>query len=329
MAHRVIAQTPAAPRRAARRAGAYRRLRARWFYLFIAPWLLGLLAFTVFPVLIGLLMSFTNFTGSNFASYRFVGLDNYAEAFGEFFADGDAWYALSRTIIFAIVTIPTNILLALLIAILLTRKIRGKGFFRTLFYLPSIIPVVASVWVWKALMDNNYGVLNAVLNLVVPGTNIRWMTEHPFLVLVLWSVWAGVGGATVIFIAGIQGVPAELEEAARIDGASAPQLFWAITTPLLTPVIFYQFVVGLIGALQVLTQPLLLAPKAGQIGTLPPRENYMFLIHIYQESFTRLRYGYGSALLWILFCAILALTLCVTYTSKFWVYYEVNPEEAS
>jgi multiple sugar transport system permease protein len=304
-------------------------MRASWFYVFIAPWFLGFLAFTVIPVAVGMLMSFTNFTGTNFDTYKFIGLANYSEAFGEFFTDGLAWYALSRTGLFAIVTIPINIVLSLLIAILLTRNIRGKGFFRTLFYIPSIIPVVASVWIWKALMDNNYGVVNAVLNEIVPNTYIRWLTEYPFHVLVMWSVWAGVGGAVIIFMAGIQGVPAELEEAARIDGANNFQMFRNITAPLLTPVIFYQFIVGIIGSLQILTQPLLLAPRAVQAGiaTLPPRENYMFMIHIYQESFVRQRYGYGSSLLWILFFFILILTIVMTYTSKYWVYYEVNPED--
>jgi multiple sugar transport system permease protein len=309
----------------------YGWVRASWFYVFIAPWLLGFLAFTVIPVAVGMLMSLTNFTGTNFETIKFVGLANYSEAFGEFFTDGKAWYSLSRTILFASITIPINILLSLLIAILLTRNIRGKGFFRTLFYIPSVIPVVAAVWIWKSLMDNNYGVVNAILNEIIPGAYIRWMTEYPFHVLVMWSVWAGVGGAIIIFMAGIQGVPAELEEAARIDGANNFHMFRLITVPLLTPVIFYQFIVGIIGSLQILTQPLLLAPKGTQSGlaTMPPRENYMFLIHIYQESFTRQRYGYGSALLWILFFFILVLTIVMTYTSKYWVYYEVNPEDAS
>jgi multiple sugar transport system permease protein len=305
--------------------------KSRWFYVFIAPWFLGFLAFTLLPVSVGLLMSFTNFNGSNFDTYQFVGLDNYGEAVSEFFSSGDAWYALSVTLRFALTTIPINIVLSLFIAILLTRSIHFKGFFRLLFYIPSVLPVVASVWIWKALMDNNYGVVNAVLNEIVPGTYVRWMTEYPFLVLVMWSVWSGVGGAIIIFMAGIQGVPQELEEAARIDGANNFQMFQTITVPLLTPVIFYQFIVGIIGSLQILTQPILLSPGGGvkTIGTIPPYDTYTFMIHIYQESFTRLRYGYGSALLWILFALILILSLIVTYTSRYWVYYEVEPDGTS
>lgn len=307
----------------------YGWVQNRWFYVFIAPWFLGFVAFTVFPVVIGILMSLTNFNGSNFDTFRFLGLENYREAFGGFLGSGDAWHAIGVTVRYALLTIPINIALSLFIAMLLTRSIRGRGLFRTLFYIPSVIPVVASVWIFKALLDNNYGVVNAVLNVFVPGTYVRWMTEYPFFVLVIWSIWTGIGGAIIIFMAGINGVPAEIEEAARIDGATNFQLFRYVTTPLLTPVIFYQFLVGIIGSLQVLTQPILLSPGGGLkgIGTIPPRETYTLMIHIYQESFTRLRYGYGSALLWILFCFILILTLVVTFTSKYWVYYEVNPED--
>jgi multiple sugar transport system permease protein len=152
----------------------------------------------------------------------------------------------------------------------------------------------------------------------------------------MWSVWAGVGSAIIIFMAGIKGVPNELMEAARIDGANSFNVFLNITLPLLTPLVFYQLIVGLIGSLQILTQPLLLTPRllatetgAAGIATVPPQETYMFLIHIYQESFLRMRYGYGSALLWLLFLFILLLTFFVNFTTKYWVYYEVNPESQS
>lgn len=308
--------------------------RAKWFYVFVAPWVLGFTFFTLAPMIFGILISFTNFSGSNFDTVRLVGLNNYTEAIGEFFtSDGLAKQAFARTISFASVTIPINIAIALLIAILLTLPIRGRALFRTIFYIPSVIPIVASAWVWKSIMDNNYGVFNSLISKVIPDTYIRWMTEFPFEVLVMWSVWAGVGSAIIIFMAGIKGVPNELMEAARIDGANSFQVFLNITLPLLTPLVFYQLIVGLIGSLQILTQPLLLAPKllatetgAAGIATIPPRETYMFLIHIYQESFLRMRYGYGAALLWLLFLFILVLTFFVNYTTKYWVYYEVDPE---
>jgi multiple sugar transport system permease protein len=304
--------------------------RARWFYVFVTPWLLGLLAFTILPVGVGFLMSFTNFTGSNFNTYKWVGVANYAEAFSQFFHNGDAWYSLSRTLLFAAITIPINIGLSFFIAILLTRNIRGQGIFRTLFYLPTIIPIVAGAWIFKLLFDNNFGVVNGLLDKIVRGTFIHWMTDYSFWVLIMWSVWMGVGGALVIFMAGIQGVPTDLVDAAHIDGASPFQLFRYVTLPLVTPVVFYQFIVGIIGALQVLTQPILLAQKANAsqgLSTVPPRENFMFLVNVYQQSFNQQRYGYGSALLWIMFVFILILTLVVTISGKYWVYYENEPEK--
>jgi multiple sugar transport system permease protein len=325
-------QAPAQKNNKSRRFGlsSYGWRRARWFYLFVSPWVLGLLAFTVLPVIVGFLMSFTNFTGSNFHTYKWIGLANYVEAFKQFFHNGDAGYSLGRTFLFAGITIPLNIGLSLLIAILLTRNIRGKGFFRTLFYIPSVIPVVAGAWIFKLLFDNNFGVVNAILAMIVPNTFIHWMTDYSFQVLIMWSIWAGVGGAFIIFMAGIQNVPSELLDAARIDGASSFQLFRYMTIPFLTPVLFYQFVVGIIGALQTLTQPILLAQKAnasGGLSTIPPRENFMFLVNIYQQSFNQQRYGYGSALLWILFVLILILTLVVSISGKYWVFYENEPEE--
>jgi multiple sugar transport system permease protein len=303
--------------------------RARWFYLFTSPWVLGLLAFTVLPVVVGFLMSFTNFTGSNFNTYKWIGIKNYVEAFQQFFHNGDAGYSLGRTFLFAAITIPVSISLSLLIAILLTRNIRGQGIFRTLFYIPTIIPIVAGAWIFKLLFDNNFGVVNAIFAKIIPNVFIHWMTDYSFQVLILWTVWAGVGGAMIIFMAGIQNVPAELLDAARIDGASSLNLFRYITVPFLTPVIFYQFVVGIIGSLQVLTTPILLAQKANSslgLSTVPPRENYFFLVNIYRESFFQQRYGYGSALLWILFVFILILTLVVTISGKYWVFYENEPE---
>ncbi len=313
--------------------GSFGWQRAKWFYVFIAPWFVGFLAFTTIPVVVGMLMSITNFTGSNFNTLKFIGLDNYRQAFGEFFTNGDAWYTLGRTLLYAGITIPVGISLSFMFSVLLTRNISGKGFFRILFYIPHMLPVVGSIWVWKIMMHNDYGVVNAIIDLFSPDTYIRWMTEESFTVLVMWSIWSSMGGAIIIFMAGIQGVPTELEEAARMDGANPLQVLTHITIPLLTPVLFYQIVVSLIGALQILTPPLLLAPskvaEGGMVGiaTIPQREIYMYLIHIYQEAFIQQRYGYGSALLWMLFAFILVLTILVTYTSKYWVYYEVSPED--
>lgn len=302
-----------------------------WFYLFVSPWILGFLSFIFVPVTIGFLMSFTNFNGGNFNSIRFVGLDNYTEAIGEFFTNGDAWFALQRTLSFTAISVVVNTILALSIANVLSGDLRGKTIFRTLFYLPAMLPLVASIWVFRSLLDNNVGVLNAILDLIFPGTHVPWLTQQAFLSLIIFTTWGGLGGAMIIYIAGIQGVPSELRDAAAVDGANGIQVFVNVTIPLLSPLIMYQTVLGIIGGLQILVTPILLTPGAGgsgamSVSTVPVRANYMFMVHIYQESFNRLRYGYGSALLWILFVCILILTFFLIRISRKWVYYEVDPE---
>jgi multiple sugar transport system permease protein len=302
--------------------------KVRWFYLFISPWLVGFIALTVIPMVAALLMSFTNFDGLNLSTLRFVGLQNYANVLN----DSDAWFALRRTLVFTLLNVPLNLIVALSLALLLTSRIFAQGVFRTLFYIPSIIPIVAVAWIWKLMMDNNFGLVNAVLDTLVPGTYVRWMTEHSMFVLVMLSLWIGTGGAVVVFMAGLQGVPKELEEAARIDGANVWHVFRSITIPFLSPVIFYQLILGIIGSLQVLVQPLLLAPPqtastgGGILSNVPTRDTYMYMVHVYREIFAQQKLGYGSAMLWLLFVLILVLTLIIFRTSRYWVHYEVDQE---
>ncbi|MBC7871393.1 MAG: sugar ABC transporter permease [Chitinophagaceae bacterium] len=319
MISRTLSQTQSTPQRPNL---SLQARKSRWFYIFVSPWLIGFVLLTVIPLGAALGMSFTNFDGLNSANLRFVGFDNYTAAL----SDHEAWFALTRTLVFALLNVPLTLIVALCLAFMLTQRIFAQGIFRTFFYIPSIIPIVAVAWVWKLMMNNNFGLVNAALDVILPGTYVRWMTEYPTFVLVLLSLWIGTGGTMLIFLAGLQGVPKELEEAARIDGANFIQVFFAITIPFLSPVIFYQLILGILGSLQVLVQPLLLAPTTGRgvLATTPPRDNYVFMVHVFQEIFGSQRYGYGSALLWLFFILILALTLVVFYTGRYWVYYEVE-----
>lgn len=311
--------------RRARRSGRARR-EARWFYIFVAPWLLGFIFLSVFPLAFGLLISLSNYNGYNLSKLRFLGLANYLRVF----RDDDVFYALGRTVTFAVISVPLNLLVSFCIALLLTRQVRAVGVFRTLFYLPSIIPIVASAWIWKLMMDNNFGLVNGLLSLARPGTAVPWLSDWPTMVLVLLSLWVSTGGAMVIFMAGLQGVPRELEEAALIDGANTFQMFRSITLPLITPVVFYQLVLGIIFSLQVLVEPILLSGSVSGSGmsSIPPRPNYMYMVHTYVQIFANQRFGYGSALLWMLFVLTLVLTIVVFRTSRYWVYYEVEQEGA-
>jgi multiple sugar transport system permease protein len=317
----VVTQGVAKRARQGRRA----RREAISFYLFISPWLLGFICLSLIPLVIGFMTSLSNYNGYNLSTVRFIGLDNYVRAFN----DRNALYALGRTITFTLITVPLNLVISFSIALLLNQRIFARGFFRTLFYLPSIIPLVAVAWIWKLMMDQNFGLVNALISYVVPNTAIRWLSDYPTAVLVMLSVWISTGGAMIIFLAGLQGVPRELEEAARIDGANLFQMFRAITLPLITPVVFYQLVLSIIFSLQVLVEPILLGgtSSGSSIGTMPPRPNYLYMVHTYNQIFINQRFGYGSALLWLLFAMILGLTLVVFRTSRYWVYYEMDQEE--
>ena len=292
------------------------------FYLFISPWLLGFLALTVVPLALGFAASLTNYDGYNLDNLRFRGLGNYTRAF----EDPDVWHALWRTFVFSLMNVPASIALALLLAILLNGSVPGRGVFRTIFYLPHVLPIVAVIWIWRIFVDQNYGLLNGLLSLAWPDTAVRWSVDYPTQVLTGLTVWMGVGGGMVIFLAGLQGVPNELKEAAKIDGASTFQMYRAVIVPLLTPVIFFELIMTLIRSLQTLVAPMLLS--GDQLATIPSRDNYLLLVHAYQQIFAQQRYGYGLALIWMFLVVIIALTYAVFKSSRYWVYYEVEQDGA-
>ena len=309
------------PRSAAWKRRGFRR--ALTFYLLISPWLIGFVLLGAIPLAGAFVMSFTNYDGLNLDYLSFVGADNYTRALG----DADAQYALGRTLLLMAVVVPVGLVLQLALALMVNQKIRFSNFFRTIFYLPYVIPVVASVWIWKIFVDPTGGLLNALIGTVLPEVNIRWLVEYPTAVLAVLTIWAAAGGGMVVFLAGLQGIPAEFREAAMIDGASRTQVTRYITLPLLTPVIFFNLVTGIIVALQILVQPMLLSPGILGLnpGTVPPRDNYVYVVHAYIEIFTKQLFGYGSALLWVLFAVVLGLTVLLFKTSRRWVFYGVEP----
>lgn len=290
------------------------------FYAFISPWLLGFIFLGIVPLVVGLLTSLTNYDGFNVATVKFVGLRNYAR----FFEDPEAIHAFRRTLLWSAINVPAWLVISFALALILNQSIRARGFFRTLFYLPSIIPIVGVVWAWRLILDPNNGLLNAFLSLFRPGTAILWTTEYALPALTMISVWQGLGVGMVIFLAGLQGIPRELEEAALIDGATKWKVFRHVTIPLMTPVIFFQLVLAIISSVQQFALPVLLA--GGRMSSLPPRAAYFYVVHTMRQIFTFSRFGYGLALMWLLFVAIVVLTIIVFWSSKYWVYYEVEIE---
>jgi multiple sugar transport system permease protein len=287
------------------------------FYLFVSPWLIGFVLLGVFPLLVGLLTSFTNYDGLNLATVKFVGLGNYARAF----EDPDVSFSLVRTILWGLANLPLWLVLSFLLALILNQDVKGRGLFRTIFYLPSLIPITAAVTAWRIILEKNFGMFNASISLFTPEpVAIGWLSDYSLPGMTSISIWGGLGIGMVIFLAGLQGIPEELKEAAQIDGANSWQVFRHVTLPLMTPVIFFQLVLGLIGSFQQLNLPLLVTKVGIAASSVPPRPIYLYMIHTYQQIFTNGRYGYGTALLWMLFIGILILTWIVFWSEKYWVY---------
>ncbi|MCC6456250.1 MAG: sugar ABC transporter permease [Caldilineaceae bacterium] len=295
-----------------------RASRTMAFYAMISPWLIGFLLLGVIPLVVGLLASFTNYDGLNVNAFKWIGTRNYSRVF----QDSEAIYAFRRTLLWSALNVPIWLALSFTLALILNQSIRARGFFRTLFYLPSIIPAVGAVWAWRLLLDPNNGVVNAIISIFRPGTAILWTTDYALQSLTMIAVWQGAGVGMVIFLAGLQGIPRELEEAAFLDGASTLQSFRFITIPLMTPVIFFQLVLAIIGSLQQFALPMLLA--GGRMGSVPPRDAYFFVVHVMRQIFTFSRFGYGLALLWLLFIIVVVLTIVVFWSSRYWVHYEVE-----
>jgi multiple sugar transport system permease protein len=303
------------PMVARRGSSARRRREALAGVLWTSPWLLGFFLFTFGPMLASLGLSFTDFTISNLEP-SIVGVDNYTRALSG--TDHLFWPSLLRTLQYALVMVPLGIGGSLLAAMLLNQGLKLTTLFRTLFFLPSLTPVVASAVIWTWLYNPNWGFLNHLLSQIgVKGP--LWLsdpdTAMPSLVVV--ALWGAVGGNTmIIFLAGLQGVPKELHEAAEIDGANGLQRFRAVTLPMISPTIFFNLVIGIIAALKVFATPVVMTSGGPSYAT------WTFILHLYQTGFQAFDMGYASALAWIFMVIVVALTVANLRLSRRWVYYE-------
>ena len=309
-----------------RRGSRAQRRELAVFFAFISPWLLGFILVTMLPLLWGLYLSLTNFTGLSFTHLKFVGMANYLRALD----DPEVWNGLLHTAVVTLVSVPLSLIGGFALAVLLNQKLRGQKIFRTLFYLPSIVPAVGLVVIWQTIYNRNSGLLNALIDLVHKGTVINWISDYANLALIVMLLW-GIGGGMIIYLAALQGVPQELKEAGSIDGATSWQGFRHITIPLVTPVLFFQLIMGIINALQLLVPAMLLTSIAG--GATWAREqfpiptaNRLYMVHLFEQTFNYQRFGYGLALAWILFVIIFIFSLLMLKSGQFWVHYEVDVE---
>ena len=280
-------------------------------YLFISPWILGFLCFTIGPMVASLYFSFTEYQLLDTA--RWVGWQNYRKLISE---DPKFGISLSVTIRYSLVSVPMRIILALLLALLLNQRVPGIRFYRTAFYLPSLLGGVALTLIWMWIFSPAYGLLNVILKIIGLKGPLWFQSEKWALPgLIIMSLW-GVGGLMIIFLAGLQNIPLHLYEAASVDGAGPLRRFWHVTIPMLTPTIFFNLVMSIIGSLQTFAQAFIAT------GGGPNNATLFYALYLYQNAFQYFEMGYASALAWILFVIILALTLLVIRSSPLWVFYE-------
>ncbi|RIK26462.1 MAG: ABC transporter permease [Chloroflexi bacterium] len=279
-------------------------------YLCLAPWIIGFLSFVVGPMFFSFGLSF--YESDLLTTNYFIGLKNYHSLFQEELF----WQSLKVTFIYAFTTVPLGTSIALLVALLLNQKIMGLGLWRTIYYLPTVISGVAVSLLWLQIFNPRAGLINNFLALFgVKGP--AWLYDSTWALpsLIIMSVW-GVGANILLYLAGLQGIPTQLYEAATIDGANGWQRFRAVTVPMLSPTIFFNVTISLIGAFQFFTQAFVMT-KGG-----PNNATLSMVLFLYNKAFGQVRFGYASAVAWVLFAIIISFTLLFQRLSRYWVYYE-------
>lgn len=288
----------------------FTRREALLGYIFASPWFIGLILFTLFPIIASIRYSFMDY--NILQPPRWVGLDNYIALFH----DELFWRSLYNTFYYVIFSVPLFIIIGLAIALLLNADIKGIAIYRTMYYIPSIVPVVASSILWAWIFDPNFGILTNFVQLFgfsAPG----WLSDPAWAKnsLILMSLW-GAGGGIIIYLAGLKNIPKVYYEAAEIDGAGVIQRFFKITLPLLSPTLFFQLIMGMIGSFQVFTQSFIIT------GGGPNDSTLFYVLYLYNNAFRFWKMGYASALAWVLFAIIMFLTWLNFKLSKRWVNYD-------
>ncbi|OLS40057.1 carbohydrate ABC transporter permease [Bacillus sp. MRMR6] len=280
-------------------------------YLFILPWMIGFLVFTLGPLAFSLIMSF--FEWPITSEPAFIGIENYKNMFT---ADPQFYKSIGITFKFAIIFVPLNLAIALILSLLITQPVKGMKIFRTIFYLPAVVSGVAISIIWGWIFNSEYGIFNYLLSFIgIDGP--RWLVDPTWAILtiVIASAW-GVGTMMLIFYTDIKSIPPELYEAAAIDGANPLRQFFSITIPSITPTILFNVITSVIAALQQLTLVLLLT------GGGPLKSTYFYGLYVYNNAFKHHQLGYASANAWFMFIIILVLTLVIFKSSSAWVFYE-------
>lgn len=279
---------------------------------FISPWILGFIFFMLYPVLASLYFSFCDY--DILTSPTWIGTMNYQDMV----TDNVFWKSLYNTLFFAAFSIPVGLVTSLLFAILLNCDIKGRSFLRVIYFIPSLVPMVATAMIWIWIFDGRYGLLNNALSIFgISGPS--WLTDEMWTkpALIITSVW-GIGNSIVIYLAALQDVPVDLYESSEIDGASFMQKLIHITIPMISPVIYFNLIMGIIGSLQVFAQPYIMF--GGGVGG-PNRSALFYAVYLYENAFSYNQMGYACAMGWILFMIILALTWMATKATRKHIFY--------
>lgn len=303
-----------------------RRREALWGLFFISPWLIGFSLFYLVPMIVSLGFSTLDFTLSRPEEARFIGLENWQRML---FEDPQTWQALGVTLKFALISLPIGMIIAFLLAVLLnTEHLLGKNIFRTLFYAPTMVPLIAAILIWSQVMNPQTGWLNRAIDVTgiqASGTaGLRWL-DDPGLIYIAYTLiglW-GIGNAMLINMAALQGVPTSLYEAAKIDGASWLRRLWSITIPMVTPVIFYNLIISVVGLMQFFIVPWVLNGGDGY----PEGTTRFMMIQFYQQAFDFQNMGYGATVAWFIFIVGLVITIFLFATGRYWVYYAGDGRE--
>jgi multiple sugar transport system permease protein len=281
---------------------------------FLSPWLVGFSLFMFLPIVLSLYYSLSDY--NLLQRPVFIGTENYRGLLN----DGVFWRSLRVTLLYAAISVPMGLLVSLGVALLLNVRLRAQPIFRTLVFLPSLVPTIASAILWKWMFNQRLGIINRVLAPVLGWLHQPappWLDQSKWVVpsLALMSVWS-VGNTVVIYLAGLQDVPRDLYEAAELDGAGSLRRLWNVTLPMISPVIFFNLIMAIIGILQVFDTPFMMT-KGG-----PNRASYFYTYYLYDNAFTYLKMGYASAMAWIQLLLVLALTGIAFWSSKRWVFYQ-------
>lgn len=304
-------------------------------YLFLSPWIFGFMVFTFIPIIASFFFSFIDLriTDGIASTPKFVGLANYIQMFNDpqvgidprtwitFLTPKSTPSSMGVTITFGLLALPIGIFLPLVIALLMNNPhLKGQMAFRSLFYMPYIIPFVAAIFLWGGMLNTESGWINRFLMWAGMPKEMtpQWANDVYWVypTYILMGIW-GIGNAMLIMLAGLQGVPTELYDAAKVDGANSWQSFWNITFPMISPVIFYNMVLSIVGLFQYFTVPLVVNNGTGR----PGGATMFFNLYLYKNFFTYQNMSYGATLAWFLFLIILVVTFILFFTAKYWVYY--------